>query len=286
MVRADIIIFPTINLRAKKLPLMKFISISLLASLCTFASPSIFCAAEIAPADAEWISLFNGKDLDGWTVKIARHPLGVNFAGTFRVEEGIIKVSYEGYDSFDEQFGHLYTNLPYSHYILRLEYRFTGEVMPDAPAWTALNSGVMVHAQSPLSLGLEQSWPASLEGQFLAAGTKAGRQTGNACTPGTNLELNGELTTAHIIDSSSKLFPPGEWVTLEIEVHGHDEIIHRVNGVEVLRYQHPQLDPRDRDAQRLLAAGASLELSSGHIALQAEGQPVWFRNVKLLPLDH
>ncbi len=272
---------------------MKSLSVSLLALLCTLAAPLAFGAAENntstgarTKASADWISLFNGENLDGWTVKIARHPLGENFGDTFRVEDGIIKVSYENYDTFDEQFGHLYTNLPYSRYILRLEYLFTGSVMPDAPRWTAFNSGVMVHAQSPLSLTLNQSWPASLEGQFLAVGTSAGRQTGNACTPGTNIELNGELTTAHIIDSSSKLFPVEEWVTFEIEVRGHDEIIHRVNGAEVLRYQHPQPDPRDRDAQRLLAAGASLRLSSGHIALQAEGQPVWFRNVKLLPLDH
>ena len=61
-------------------------------------------------------------------------------------------------------------------------------------------------------------------------------------------------------------------------------MIHRVNGVEVLRYQRPQLDPRDPDAQRLLTAGAPLRLGFGHIALQAEGHPVWFRNVCLRPL--
>jgi hypothetical protein len=26
-------------------------------------------------------------------------------------------------------------------------------------------------------------------------------------------------------------------------------------------------------------------LGFGHIALQAEGQPVWFRNIELLPLE-
>ncbi|HWL16360.1 MAG TPA: DUF1080 domain-containing protein [Opitutus sp.] len=236
--------------------------------------------------ESGWVSLFNGRDLDGWIVKVAKHPLGENFANTFRVEDGVIKVSYDGYDRFDEQFAHLYSTIPYSRYILRLEYRFTGRAMPDAPRWAHLNSGVMIHSQSPLSMSRDQLWPASLEFQFLAEGTSAGRQTGNVCTPGTNLERKGQLVTDHIIDATgSTLSPLDTWIAVEIEVHGNDEVIHRVNGREVLRYQHPQLDPQSSEAQPLLARGAPLQLSCGHIALQAESQPVWFRNIRLRPLD-
>lgn len=236
-----------------------------------------------AADDAEsWIPLFNGRNLDGWTVKIAKHPLGVNYGDTFRVEDGVLKVSYDRYEKFDGQFGHLYTNLPYSRYILRLEYRFTGRPVADAPTWAGYNSGVMIHAASPLTMSIGQSWPVSLEFQFLCQETKAGRQTGNACTPGTNLEIGGKLTEDHIVEAShSHLSPPDEWIAAEIEVHGNDLVIHRINGVEVLRYTRPQLDRRDADARRLLAAGAPLQLSSGHIALQAESQPVWFRNIRL-----
>ena len=120
---------------------------------------------------------------------------------------------------------------------------------------------------------------------FLAAGATAGKQTGNAVSPGTNLEMKGKLVTDHIIDSSSQLFPLDEWITAEIEVRGNDEIVQRINGVEVIRYQHPQLDPTDPDAQALLAAGAPLQLSFGHIALQAESQPIWFRNIRIRQLD-
>ena len=244
------------------------------------------CLSPLRAAEDGWISLFNGKDLTGWTPKFAKHPLGVNFADTFRVEDGVIKVAYDKYGLFDKQFGHLYTNLPYSRYILRLEYLFTGTPMADAPSWAGRNSGVMIHAASPLSMTVAQEWPVSMEMQFLCTDTKAGRQTGNVCTPGTNLEIDGKLTTAHIIDAkNSTLSPMDTWVAAEVEVHGNDLVIHRVNGVEVLRYSRPQLDPNDPDAQRLLAAGAPLQLSSGHIALQAESQPVWFRNIrlKLLP---
>jgi hypothetical protein len=243
----------------------------------------------VASASAEetqhWDALFNGKDLSGWTIKIANVPLNENYANTFRVEDGMIKVSYDGYRKFENRFGHLYTNQPYSNYILRLEYRITGQGVADAPHWTRLNSGVMIHAQSPLSMRLEQAFPVSMEFQFLAAGATAGTQTANAVTPGTNLELNGKVLTDHIIDSKSKLSPLDEWVTAEIEVRGNKEVVHRINGAEVLRYQRPQLDPRDADAKRLLAAGAPLQLSFGHIALQAEGQPIWFRNIKIRRLE-
>jgi hypothetical protein len=237
-----------------------------------------------APAADEWHSLFNGKDLSGWTVKINKHPLGENYADTFRVEDGILKVSYDRYGKFDMRFGHLYTNQPYAHYILRLEYKITGAAIADSPPWAKLNSGVMVHSQSPLSVRLDQGFPVSMEFQFLAAGTTAGKQTGNAVSPGTNLEMKGTLVTDHIIDSSSTLFPVDEWITAEIEVRGNDEIVQRINGVEVIRYQHPQLDPTDPDAQALLAAGAPLQLSFGHIALQAESQPIWFRNIRIKQL--
>lgn len=234
-----------------------------------------------------WVTLFNGKCLDGWLPKITGHPLGENFANTFRVEDGMIKVSYDGYDKFAEQYGHLFTNIAYSHYIFRLEYRFFGKVMADAPSYTNLNSGVMIQAQTPQSMGLDQKFPASMEFQLLAGDGKGPRQTANVCTPGTNLEMGGKLLTQHIVKSTAPTFPADEWVRMEVEVHGSEEVIHRINGVEVLRYQRPQLDPRNEHAPAtdLLDLGANKILSFGHIALQAEGQPVWFRNIELKSLE-
>jgi hypothetical protein len=243
-------------------------------------------ARAVQPAEEQgWRPLFNGRDLEGWTIKIAGRPLGENFQDTFRVEDGILKVSYDRWTTFDRRFGHLYTNQPYGRYLLQLEYRITGSAPADAPHWAKLNSGVMIHSQSPLSMTLDQEFPVSMEVQFLAEGATAGRQTGNAVTPGTNLEMQGRWRDDHILDSRSKLFPLDRWVRVEVEVRGNETVVHRVEGVEVLRYERPQLDPRDEAAQRLLAAGAPLQLSFGHIALQAEGQPIWFRNIRIKPLE-
>ena len=170
---------------------------------------------------------------------------------------------------------------------VRLEYRFSGSMVPDAPDYVNLNSGIMIHAQPPQSLLLDQGFPSSLEMQFLADEGKGERSTANLCTPGTNIELGGKLVTSHIIKSTAPTFAPETWVKAEVEVHGNDDVIHRINGVEVLRYQRPQLDPRDDNApaSELLKAGSPLLLSYGHIALQAEGQPVWFRKIELKPLE-
>lgn len=247
------------------------------------------CIALVPPLGAEtgWIPLFNGRDLDGWTVKIAGHPLGENPFRTFRVEDGILKVSYDAYPEFGGRFGHLYSNLPYSHYLLRLEYRFEGARMADAPGYVNLNSGVMYHAQPPQSLAMNQAFPVSMEFQFLADEGQGARPTGNVCTPGTHLEMGGAQVVRHIVESSAPTFPAGEWVKIELEVRGNDEVVHRVNGREVLRYQKPQLDPACPivSAEPLLKAGWPRLLSSGHLALQAEGQGVWFRNIELKPLD-
>ncbi len=250
-------------------------------------SAIILTLSAVAAEETPWVPLFNGKNLDGWTPKISGHPPGVNFANTFRVEDGILKVSYDDYEKFDSHYGHLFSNISYSSYILRMEYRFTGKMMPDAPHYVNLNSGVMIHSQTPQSMGLKQSFPASLEVQFLADEGKGKRPTGNVCTPGTHLEMDGKLVTRHIVASSAPTFPADEWVRMEVEVHGSQEVIHRINDVEVLRYQRPQLDPKGDNAPTtdLLNAGAPSLLAYGHIALQAEGQPVWFRKIELKSLE-
>jgi hypothetical protein len=142
----------------------------------------------------------------------------------------------------------------------------------------------MLHSQSPQSVELKQGFPASLEMQFLADLGKGRRQTGNVCTPGTHLVYDGKLTEQHIVRSSGPTLPADQWVSVEMEVRGHDEIIYWVEGEEVLRYTNPQLDPNSKEAKPILAQGADIRLSYGHIALQAEAQRVWFRNIKLLPL--
>ena len=104
--------------------------------------------ARTSPPREGWIALFNGKDLDGWTPKIKGYPAGENYADTFRVEDGVLKVAYDKYPKFDGKFGHLFYKTPFSHYRLRIEYRFVGDQCPGGPGWAFRNSGVMIHGQT------------------------------------------------------------------------------------------------------------------------------------------
>ena len=67
------------------------------------------------------------ENLDDWIVKINGYKLHDNHLNTFRVENGILKVSYDQYDSFTDEFGHLFYKTPYTNYRLKLHYRFIGE---------------------------------------------------------------------------------------------------------------------------------------------------------------
>ncbi len=159
-----------------------------------------------APAEekGQWVSLFDGKTLNGWTPKIKGYAFGENFNDTFRVEDGVIRVSYDKYGDFKGEFGHLFYKSPFSKYRLRIEYRFVGEQVKKGPAWAFRNSGVMIHCQDPATMRKEQEFPVSIEVQFLGGPAKGERPTGNLCTPGTNVVRDGKLVTQHCTNSTSK----------------------------------------------------------------------------------
>ena len=232
-----------------------------------------------------WVQLFNGKDLAGWTVKIKGYDAGDNFGNTFRVEDGMIKVRYEQYDSLRDRFGHLFYNDEFSHYKLRVEYRIVGEQCPGAPGWAYKNSGIMIHGQTPESMEKDQDFPTSIEVQLLGSDSLVQRTNLNVCTPGTNIVMNNQLILDHCINSSSKNFYGEEWITAEVEVMGNDVISHIVNGDTVLQYNQPQLDERDATYAKLIVLnGGDKMLSKGTISLQSEGHPIDFRKVEIMPL--
>jgi Domain of Unknown Function (DUF1080) len=234
----------------------------------------------------DWVALFNGKDLKDWTVKIFHHEVGDNYGNTFRVEDGIMKVRYDQYDSFNNRFGHLYYNTPFSYYHLVVEYRFVGEWRKDAPSYTNKNSGVMFHSQDPRTMPKEQDWPISVELQLLAGlGDGKPRPTGNMCSPGTDVVFKGQIDPRHCIESTSKTYEGEQWVRAELIVLGDSLITHIINGDTVLQYSKPQIgggvatgfDPAIKQDGKLL--------NTGFIAMQSEGQPIDFRKVEILNLE-
>lgn len=229
---------------------------------------------------SDWQTLFNGRNFDGWQMKFAGSPVGENYKDTFLVENGVIRVSYDNYEKFSGEFGHLFYKVPYENYRLRFDYRFLGEQTPGGPRWAFRNSGVMVHSQSAESMTIEQEFPVSIEVQLLGQTGEKVRPTGNVCTPGTHIVLSGKLEKEHCIRSSSKTFAGDGWVNAEVEVRGGTSIKHYINGELVLEYAAPQLDPSEVDTKRIMKGQDKL-LTGGYIAFQAESHPAEFRNIQI-----
>ena len=238
-------------------------------------------AAQADPKD--WIQLFNGKNLDGWTVKIAKHKVGDNYGNTFRVENGLLRVMYDQYYKLDDQFGHLFYKDKFSYYLIAVEYRFFGDQVNGGLEWGYRNNGIMIHSQSAESMGLDQEFPTSIEVQLLGGDGVHDRPNGNVCTPGTNIVIDGELYTPHCYHLVAKTFHDDQWVRVVAEVLGSEKVTHYVNGTPVVSYSKPQLG--GLPIKNPIFAGRDGELlNEGFIALQAESHPTEFRKVELLNL--
>ena len=275
------------NIPSRRLRALVRPAVLLAATLSLACAGANVGSAAADPDRQDWIDLFNGKNLEGWTAKIAKHDVGDNYANTFRVVDGTIQARYDGYGgNYNMQFGHLYYDKPFSYYLISAEYRFLGDLYPGAPSYTLRNSGIMIHSQDPRTMPRDQNFPISVENQLLG-GLSNGRPrtTGNMCSPGTMVDYHGKPDTRHCINSTSKTYDGDQWVLSETLVLGDSIVKHIINHDTVLVYTHPRqaagvvtgFDPKQLTEGKLL--------STGFLALQAEGHNVDFRNVRLLNLE-
>jgi Domain of Unknown Function (DUF1080) len=245
--------------------------------------------AKSDPNEKEWIQLFNGRDLNDWIIKFAKHDLGENFNDTFRVEEGLLKVRYDKWTTFDGEFGHIFYRQPFSYYLLAAEYRFVGEQVKTTGnnlGWAIRNNGLMLHAPDPKTMLKDQDFPISIEVQLLGGlGDGKPRTTANLCTPGTNVVMNGQLFTPHCTNSKSKTYDGDQWVRVEVLVHGDELVRHMVEGVTVLEYTKPQIGGGQVSPVDPAVKVDGKPLTGGYISLQAETAPVDFRKVELVNLE-
>lgn len=232
-----------------------------------------------------WIKLFNGKDLTGWKAKINGYELGNNYNNTFKVENEAIKVSYVKYDTFTDQFGHLFYKTPFTNYKFRLQYRFIGEQVKGGQSWATKNSGIMIHCQSPESMLLNQGFPISLEVQLLGGiNENESRPSGNLCTPGTHVTIDETVITEHCIQAKCKTYYGEDWITAEIRVN-NDSITHFIDGIPVISYSKPIIGGEFLDsASKEIQDKQGQALTGGYISLQSESHPIEFRNIEILEL--
>ena len=235
--------------------------------------------------DPDWQKLFNGKDMKDWVVKIRTHELNDNFANTFRVEDGLMKVRYDGYDQFDKQYGHIFYKKPFSNYLLQVEYRFVGEQANGGEGWATRNSGAMLHCQDPKTMLKDQDFPMSIEAQFLGGNGKDKRSTCNLCTPGTNVVMDEKLITSHCVNSTSETYHGDQWVTANFIVMGNGQVHHLVGADTVISYSQPQIGGGNVNPVDPKVKVDGQMLSRGWISLQSESHPIDFRTVRIIDLD-
>src|SRR5438046_5727481 len=207
------------------------------AALLGLAVAAFAAAPQNDPSKEDWIPLFNGRNLDGWTPKFAKHDLGENLNDTVRVENGLLEVRYDKWPKFNGEFGHIFYKDPFSYYRLVAEYRFVGEQVPGGPTWAIRNNGLMLHCQKPSTMLKDQDFPISIEVQLLGGlGDGKPRSTANLCTPGSNVVMNGQLHTVHCTNSTSKTYDGDQWVRVEVEVHGDELVRHIIDGRTAIEY--------------------------------------------------
>ena len=237
------------------------------------------------PNRKDWIQAFNGKNLDGWIMKITGFPLGENYGNTFRVENGLLKASYDQYPEFANKFGHIFYRTKFSHYIVAAEYRFVGDQAKNGPGWALRNNGIMIHCQAPETMGKDQDFPISVEVQLLGGGPTGERSTANMCSPGTEVFRDGAMVKGHCMNSTSQTYRGDQWVRVEAEVLGSERVRHMVDGKVVLEYTNLQIGGGNVNNFDPTVKKDGTPLGEGYIALQGESHPTEFRKVEILNLS-
>ena len=256
------------------------------AILCLTAAPWAGALAQTGASTEDWIQLFNGRDLEGWTMKFSKHDLGENFNDTVRAKDGVLQIRYDRWRGFDGEFGHVFYKEPFSYYRLVAEYRFVGEQVAGGPAWAVRNNGLMLHCQKPSTMLKDQDFPISIEVQLLGGlGNGRPRTTANLCTPGSHVVMNGQLHTPHCTNSSSGTYEGDQWVRVEVEVHGDELVRHIVDGRTVLEYTKPQIGGGNVAPVDPAVKIDGTPMNAGYIAIQAETAPTDFRKIELLNLE-
>lgn len=139
---------------------------------------------------AEEISLFNGKDLTGWTYFF--DDKSKKMEDVWSVVDGVLVCK-------GKPAGYLRTEKEYSNYIFQMEWRWPAGKKPG-------NNGVLVHTTTPSELGV---WPKSLECQ-LGSG-----DAGDFWVIGTKIDVFNpskrtfDRRTVNLTNGSEK--PIGEW---------------------------------------------------------------------------
>jgi hypothetical protein len=243
--------------------------------------------------DEQWTTLFNGENLDGWTVSRGNEP-GQTAEEIFQVTDGMLHVYKGAAQGSAQSIATIRTNDSYGNYVFQFEYMWaTNRFVPRANV--DRDAGILFH----LCNNLNAVWPDSLEfqmgssplngewvtGDIFMIGSLPRAQT-TSILSGNNFvfaepEMGGTRRSIGAPNgyergrTNVRLDRPTEWNTIELTVRGATEAEFKLNGVVVNRLF---------DMERNVGGGVFQPLDSGPIALQAEYAELFYRNIRLREL--
>lgn len=256
---------------------------------------ALACSGSLYAANdggSEWTSLFNGKDLGGWSTYVSMQPTSPNMKAptsvrglnndplkVFSVVDGMIRVS-------GEEWGAATSAGEYGNFHLKFDFKWGTKKW--APRLTGpRDSGLLYYAAGPQG-AQSGHWMRSHEFQLQEGdcadyhsldGVTVDAHVGDAhegdwkfyrYDPALPLKTN---IAARILKLGNYEKPSGEWNTMEVIADGKT-LIHIVNGHEVLRVEN----------SRQTVDGKSVPLDRGHFQIQSEGAEAFFRNIRVKQL--
>jgi hypothetical protein len=246
-----------------------------------------------------WKQLFNGKDLTGWDTYIGPDlddngkpitgtPIGLNndprhvFTIVKDNGENIIRIS-------GENWGAISTKEEYENYHLQLQFKW-GALLWGQKKGKKKDSGLLYHSVGKYGADYG-AWMRSQEFQIEEGncGDYWGVAGGMADMPaikkseteyvyspqGTLMVFSQDSPQSrHCIKQGDGENPTGQWNTVDLYCHG-DTSIHVVNGKVMMVLYH----------NRQLENGKELPLIKGKIQVQSEGAEVFYKQIKIQPID-
>ena len=272
---------------------------------------AVLLAGVAVRAQSGWTSLWNGKDLDGWTTWMQKPSPTSEVPGLKRDADGkytepigsgsdplkvfTVDADIDGRPAIrisGEVFGELRTRRSFKDYHLKLQFKWGEKKWPprDRPE-TRRDSGLLYHVHAePGAEG--RTWARSIElqiqehdvGDLYAVGSAiAVRAKARPDTKPTLYDYDpaGEWTffsqsqgaSGRCIKQPDNEKPTGEWNTVELIVF-HDDSIHIVNGQVVMRLHGPVRIDGDLPTP----------VTTGPIILQSEGAEVFYRDIQIRPI--
>jgi len=206
--------------------------------------------------DDGFTPLFNGKDLTGWVY--GRRGDAENRTGKgYQVENGVLFTT-------DEDGGNLYTEKEYADFVLRFDFKLTGNA----------NNGVGIRAP--------------LEGDAAYVGIEI-QVLDDSGSKYTNLRPAQYHGSIYQIVAPKRGFqkPVGEWNSEEITAKGR-QITVKLNGTTIVDaslddVKDEALLAKHRDLSRP-EGSRGIANSRGHIGLLGHGTRVEFRNIRIKEL--